>query len=177
MYRGSEGYRVITAMGLNGLTSDGTTERWRCTNAVSALLALVPTVLLQAKSHHIPVVSLIHVLPSTLSCFCFSLTLTSVTGGRFKKEIVVDGQSYLLLIRDEGGPPEAQVRSLLYSFLDLLTGISFLLLINTAMHCTAVVFVLLIYFFSVLFMSVFCFSFRSVCYVGGCCNLCLQLGG
>uniref|UniRef100_A0A452UBC6 ArfGAP with GTPase domain, ankyrin repeat and PH domain 1 n=1 Tax=Ursus maritimus TaxID=29073 RepID=A0A452UBC6_URSMA len=28
--------------------------------------------------------------------------------GRFKKEIVVDGQSYLLLIRDEGGPPEAQ---------------------------------------------------------------------
>ncbi|XP_048088104.1 arf-GAP with GTPase, ANK repeat and PH domain-containing protein 1-like [Alosa alosa] len=31
-----------------------------------------------------------------------------VSGGRFKKEIVVDGQSYLLLIRDEGGPPEAQ---------------------------------------------------------------------
>lgn len=30
-------------------------------------------------------------------------------GGRFKKEIVVDGQSHLLLIRDEGGPPEAQV--------------------------------------------------------------------
>lgn len=35
----------------------------------------------------------------------------SPEGGRFKKEIVVDGQSYLLLIRDEGGPPEAQVRS------------------------------------------------------------------
>uniref|UniRef100_A0A5S6NXZ5 Arf-GAP with GTPase, ANK repeat and PH domain-containing protein 1 n=1 Tax=Xenopus tropicalis TaxID=8364 RepID=A0A5S6NXZ5_XENTR len=34
----------------------------------------------------------------------------SPEGGRFKKEIVVDGQSYLLLIRDEGGPPEAQVR-------------------------------------------------------------------
>lgn len=32
-----------------------------------------------------------------------------MAGGRFKKEIVVDGQSYLLLIRDEGGPPEAQV--------------------------------------------------------------------
>ncbi|XP_044922788.1 arf-GAP with GTPase, ANK repeat and PH domain-containing protein 1 isoform X7 [Mustela lutreola] len=32
----------------------------------------------------------------------------SPEGGRFKKEIVVDGQSYLLLIRDEGGPPEAQ---------------------------------------------------------------------
>uniref|UniRef100_A0A3B4ZRD8 Arf-GAP with GTPase, ANK repeat and PH domain-containing protein 1-like n=1 Tax=Stegastes partitus TaxID=144197 RepID=A0A3B4ZRD8_9TELE len=28
--------------------------------------------------------------------------------GRFKKEMVVDGQSHLLLIRDEGGPPEAQ---------------------------------------------------------------------
>ncbi|MGH0120638.1 UNVERIFIED_CONTAM: hypothetical protein FKN15_010003 [Acipenser sinensis] len=32
----------------------------------------------------------------------------SPEGGRFKKEIVVDGQSYLLLIRDEGGPPETQ---------------------------------------------------------------------
>lgn len=30
-------------------------------------------------------------------------------GGRFKKEVVVDGQSYLLLIRDEGGPPDMQV--------------------------------------------------------------------
>ncbi|XP_042219357.1 centaurin-gamma-1A-like [Homarus americanus] len=32
----------------------------------------------------------------------------SPEGGRFKKEIVLDGQSYLLLIRDEGGPPELQ---------------------------------------------------------------------
>uniref|UniRef100_A0A674N4V1 Arf-GAP with GTPase, ANK repeat and PH domain-containing protein 1 n=2 Tax=Tetraodontidae TaxID=31031 RepID=A0A674N4V1_TAKRU len=32
----------------------------------------------------------------------------SPEGGRFKKEIVVDGQSHLLLIRDEGGPPEPQ---------------------------------------------------------------------
>ncbi|CAG0908916.1 unnamed protein product, partial [Cyprideis torosa] len=32
----------------------------------------------------------------------------SPEGGRFKKEIVIDGQSYLLLIRDEGGPPEQQ---------------------------------------------------------------------
>ena len=30
-------------------------------------------------------------------------------GGRFKKEVVLDGQSYLLLIRDEGGLPEMQV--------------------------------------------------------------------
>lgn len=32
----------------------------------------------------------------------------SPEGGRFKKEVVIDGQSYLLLIRDEGGPPEMQ---------------------------------------------------------------------
>ncbi|GFY40965.1 centaurin-gamma-1A [Trichonephila inaurata madagascariensis] len=32
----------------------------------------------------------------------------SPEGGRFKKEVVIDGQSYLLLIRDEGGPPEIQ---------------------------------------------------------------------
>lgn len=41
------------------------------------------------------------------------IDLCSVLGGRFKKEIVVDGQSYLLLIRDEGGPPELQVMCLL----------------------------------------------------------------
>nr|XP_032817247.1 uncharacterized protein LOC116946382 isoform X2 [Petromyzon marinus] len=35
----------------------------------------------------------------------------SPEGGRFKKEIIVDGQSYLLLIRDEGGPPEPQFAS------------------------------------------------------------------
>ncbi|XP_002127442.2 arf-GAP with GTPase, ANK repeat and PH domain-containing protein 3 isoform X1 [Ciona intestinalis] len=32
----------------------------------------------------------------------------SPEGGRFKKEVVVDGQSFLLLIRDEGGPPEIE---------------------------------------------------------------------
>jgi hypothetical protein len=36
----------------------------------------------------------------------------SPEGGRFKKEVIVDGQSYLLLIRDEGGPPELQVHNL-----------------------------------------------------------------
>ena len=35
------------------------------------------------------------------------------TGGRFKKEVQIDGQNYLLLIRDEGGIPEAQVSILL----------------------------------------------------------------
>lgn len=33
----------------------------------------------------------------------------SPEGGRFKKEVQIDNQSYLLLIRDEGGPPELQV--------------------------------------------------------------------
>ena len=33
----------------------------------------------------------------------------SPEGGRFKKEVVIDGQSHLLLIRDEGGLPELQV--------------------------------------------------------------------
>lgn len=33
----------------------------------------------------------------------------SPEGGRFKKEIFIDNQSYLLLIRDEGGSPEIQV--------------------------------------------------------------------
>ena len=44
------------------------------------------------------------------TCATYGLNVERVfqDGGRFKKEIVVDGQSYLLLIRDEGGPPEAQ---------------------------------------------------------------------
>jgi hypothetical protein len=33
-----------------------------------------------------------------------------ISGGRFKKEVIVDGQHYLLLIRDEGmGELEQQV--------------------------------------------------------------------
>lgn len=41
---------------------------------------------------------------------------SSFTGGRFKKEVVIDGQSYLLLIRDEGNSlPDYQVR-FLFSF-------------------------------------------------------------
>ena len=35
--------------------------------------------------------------------------LSTSPGGRFKKEVIIDGQSYLLLIRDEGGSPELQV--------------------------------------------------------------------
>jgi len=33
----------------------------------------------------------------------------SPEGGRFKKEVFINDQSYLLLIRDEGSVPEAQV--------------------------------------------------------------------
>lgn len=40
----------------------------------------------------------------------FSSGLWSPPGGRFKKEVLVDGQSHLLLIREEAGPPDAQVR-------------------------------------------------------------------
>ncbi|OTF81456.1 hypothetical protein BLA29_011670 [Euroglyphus maynei] len=38
----------------------------------------------------------------------------SPEGGRFKKDVIIDGQSYLLLIRDEGGPPEMQVSQCLF---------------------------------------------------------------
>ena len=40
-----------------------------------------------------------------------------LTGGRFKKEVILDGQSYLLLIRDEGGAPEMQVPHLPHTHL------------------------------------------------------------
>lgn len=36
----------------------------------------------------------------------------SPEGGRFKKEILIDNQSYLLLIRDEANPPDTQVQRL-----------------------------------------------------------------
>lgn len=40
----------------------------------------------------------------------------SPEGGRFKKEIFINDQSYLLLIRDEGGVPEAQVSNKTFLF-------------------------------------------------------------
>jgi Arf-GAP/GTPase/ANK repeat/PH domain-containing protein 1/3 len=39
----------------------------------------------------------------------------SPEGGRFKKEINIDNQSYLLLIRDEANAPDTQVNHLIYS--------------------------------------------------------------
>ncbi|KAJ8412080.1 hypothetical protein AAFF_G00143470 [Aldrovandia affinis] len=39
------------------------------------------------------------------------LPLESAEGGRYKKEVLVDGQNQLLLIREESGPPDAQFSS------------------------------------------------------------------
>ena len=42
-------------------------------------------------------------------CMCVTHCVMStlvLSGGRFKKEVILDGQSYLLLIRDEGGSDE-----------------------------------------------------------------------
>lgn len=53
----------------------------------------------------------------------------SPEGGRFKKEIQIENQSYLLLIRDEGGAPEMQVSVLApNSCLTIIVDCSFLLL-------------------------------------------------
>ena len=54
----------------------------------------------------------------------------SPEGGRFKKEVVVDGQSYLLLIRDEGGPPELQVKHLRHQKCIVFNFFSFSLLLG-----------------------------------------------
>ena len=50
----------------------------------------------------------------------------SPEGGRFKKEISIDGQSYLLLIRDEGGSPELQVSEFIDFLKTLMTKSKFL---------------------------------------------------
>nr|XP_020443383.1 arf-GAP with GTPase, ANK repeat and PH domain-containing protein 1-like isoform X2 [Monopterus albus] len=39
------------------------------------------------------------------------VALEKAEGGRYKKEVLVDGQSHLLLIREEAGPPDAQFSS------------------------------------------------------------------
>lgn len=45
----------------------------------------------------------------------------SPEGGRFKKEIFINDQSYLLLIRDEGGVPESQVQKIyLYIYIIII---------------------------------------------------------
>jgi GTPase SAR1 family protein len=49
----------------------------------------------------------------------------SPEGGRFKKEILIDNQSYLLLIRDEANAPDTQVNSFIY--LKLISSVSIFL--------------------------------------------------
>lgn len=47
-------------------------------------------------------------------CLCWphwGLPICLFSGGRYKKEALVDGQSHLLLIREEPGLPDAQVRA------------------------------------------------------------------
>jgi Arf-GAP/GTPase/ANK repeat/PH domain-containing protein 1/3 len=44
----------------------------------------------------------------------------SPEGGRFKKEIHLDNQSYLLLIRDEANAPDTQVNKFLKKFVILI---------------------------------------------------------
>lgn len=44
-------------------------------------------------------------------CLVTRSSLTCTLGGRHKKEVLVEGQSQLLLIREECGPPDAQVRA------------------------------------------------------------------
>jgi len=48
----------------------------------------------------------------------------SPEGGRFKKEINIDNQSYLLLIRDEANAPDTQVKRII-KFLFFSIGIFF----------------------------------------------------
>ncbi len=45
-------------------------------------------------------------------------SFSSLEGGRYKKEVLVEGQSHLLLIREESGPPSAQVGLFLQSTLE-----------------------------------------------------------
>ena len=44
-----------------------------------------------------------------MSKLSLNIRVYFVSGGRFKKEVTIEGQSNLLLIREEGGPPDAQV--------------------------------------------------------------------
>lgn len=56
----------------------------------------------------------------------------SPEGGRFKKEVQIDNQSYLLLIRDEGGSPELQV----HFFLLLLNSVYNCLFFSAIVYCS-----------------------------------------
>ncbi|XP_070279755.1 arf-GAP with GTPase, ANK repeat and PH domain-containing protein 3 isoform X5 [Myotis yumanensis] len=91
--------RAAAAPGLLGAPSDSfvNSQEWTLSRSVPELKVGIVGNLSSGKS------ALVHrYLTGTY------VQEESPEGGRFKKEIVVDGQSYLLLIRDEGGPPELQ---------------------------------------------------------------------
>ncbi|XP_044621680.2 arf-GAP with GTPase, ANK repeat and PH domain-containing protein 3 isoform X3 [Equus asinus] len=91
--------RAAAAPGLLGTPSDSfvNSQEWTLSRSVPELKVGIVGNLSSGKS------ALVHrYLTGTY------VQEESPEGGRFKKEIVVDGQSYLLLIRDEGGPPELQ---------------------------------------------------------------------
>ncbi|XP_048068917.1 arf-GAP with GTPase, ANK repeat and PH domain-containing protein 3 isoform X4 [Ursus arctos] len=91
--------RAAAASGLLGAQSDSfvNSQEWTLSRSVPELKVGIVGNLSSGKS------ALVHrYLTGTY------VQEESPEGGRFKKEIVVDGQSYLLLIRDEGGPPELQ---------------------------------------------------------------------
>ncbi|XP_045876389.1 arf-GAP with GTPase, ANK repeat and PH domain-containing protein 3 isoform X3 [Meles meles] len=91
--------RAAAAPGLLGAQSDSfvNSQEWTLSRSVPELKVGIVGNLSSGKS------ALVHrYLTGTY------VQEESPEGGRFKKEIVVDGQSYLLLIRDEGGPPELQ---------------------------------------------------------------------
>ncbi|XP_012517555.1 PREDICTED: arf-GAP with GTPase, ANK repeat and PH domain-containing protein 3 isoform X3 [Propithecus coquereli] len=91
--------RAAAAPGLLGARSDSfvNSQEWTLSRSVPELKVGIVGNLSSGKS------ALVHrYLTGTY------VQEESPEGGRFKKEIVVDGQSYLLLIRDEGGPPELQ---------------------------------------------------------------------
>ncbi|KAG8506166.1 LOW QUALITY PROTEIN: Arf-GAP with GTPase, ANK repeat and PH domain-containing protein 3, partial [Galemys pyrenaicus] len=91
--------RAAVAPGLLGAPSDSfvNSQEWTLSRSVPELKVGIVGNLSSGKS------ALVHrYLTGTY------VQEESPEGGRFKKEIVVDGQSYLLLIRDEGGPPELQ---------------------------------------------------------------------
>ncbi|XP_036211964.1 arf-GAP with GTPase, ANK repeat and PH domain-containing protein 3 isoform X1 [Myotis myotis] len=91
--------RAAAAPGLLGALSDSfvNSQEWTLSRSVPELKVGIVGNLSSGKS------ALVHrYLTGTY------VQEESPEGGRFKKEIVVDGQSYLLLIRDEGGPPELQ---------------------------------------------------------------------
>ncbi|KAK9972819.1 hypothetical protein ABG768_023583 [Culter alburnus] len=98
--RSEIGYSQSSSESVNGCTLDDAfvnSQEWTLSRSVPELKVGIVGNLASGKS------ALVHrYLTGTY------VQEESPEGGRFKKEIVVDGQSYLLLIRDEGGPPEAQ---------------------------------------------------------------------